>query len=339
MVNAAVIGLGRIGLLWDVNSNEPLASTHVLAYHNNPDVHLVAATGTRAAQKTALEQVAPEAQFYTDVRTMLDQHHIDIVSIATPPSVRLSLIRMILEHSAARIIFCEKPVAENLQEAKKIADLMNKYPCMLIPNLSRRWNKGMYRLRNDVREQRYGKLLKMHLRYTRGIYNTGSHLFDLVRFVAGPIRHVKVIEMVRTSLDSKADPSFTFVFTTGESGEVHGYAEAFDDRNYVLFEMDMYFERGKMEMKANGDEIIYYHTAEIIPGFAGLQMEHKEDGYLKHSSNIQQAVSHFVDLLENEAQPICTIEDGIAPLKVAEALITSYNQGGTTEKVGEEEDH
>ncbi|QGQ95583.1 gfo/Idh/MocA family oxidoreductase [Paenibacillus psychroresistens] len=333
MLKAAVIGLGKIGLMFDINSKQEKPSSHIFAYRLEPEIDLVAAVGVRQEQGDYLQKAAPEVRFYLDMATMLANNKSDIISICTPPTVRLELIRSILEISKPRVIFCEKPVASSIEEAKELHTLLQSYDCLLIPNLSRRWNKGTTKVRQAIKEQQFGKLEKIHLRYTRGIYNTGSHLFDLVRFFAGDIDNVRVIEQVSTSINPDSDPSYSFTFTVGD--QITGFAEAFDDRNYILFELDLYFDKGKIEIVRAGDEIRYYSTGidPLFMGFQSLLLSHKDENLLKDSSNIQNAVKHIADLLENDAEPVCTLEDGIYPLYVAEALIKSYRNNGSVEKV------
>jgi predicted dehydrogenase len=330
---AAVIGLGKIGLMFDINSKQEKPSSHIFAYRLAPEIDLVAAVGVRQEQGDYLRQVAPEVSFYLDTASMLANHQPDIISICTPPTVRLELIQTILKLSKPRVIFCEKPVANSIEEANQIASLLQSYDCLLIPNLSRRWNEGTGKVRQVIREQQFGKLEKIHLRYTRGIYNTGAHLFDLVRFFAGDMDNVRVIDLVSTSLHPDSDPSYSFTFTVGD--KVTGFAEAFDDRNYIIFELDLYFDKGKIEIVRAGDEIRYYTagTDPLFMGFQSLLLSHKDENLLKGSSNIQNAVKHLVDLVENGAEPISTLEDGVYPLYVAEALIRSYKNNGSVEKV------
>ncbi|NHN32762.1 Gfo/Idh/MocA family protein [Paenibacillus agricola] len=332
-VQAAVIGLGNIGLLYDI----PLKAqpqSHSLAYHLHPKIDLVAAVGVRQEQGDTLALVAPRTEFYLDLVAMLRNHRLDIISICTPSDVRFDLLKTVLENSSARVIFLEKPVATSIHEAEKIAALAQSYNRTLLVNLSRRWSDGVVQIREAVRTEQYGKLKKIHLRYTRGIFNYGSHLFDLVRFVSGSIDQVRVIEQVPTNLDAREDWTYSFLFSLA-SGGIAGYAEAFDDRDFLIFEMDLYFEQGKIEMLNSGDKIRYYATEAhpMLAGIKSLVLEHQEDNLLHQSSNIQNAVDHLVDVLTKGAKPISTLEDGIYPLYVAEALMKSHRNNGSVEKV------
>lgn len=330
---AAVIGLGFIGLKADI-PRKHLPQSHTLAYRMNPDIELTAAVGVRQEQGDQLNLVAPETKYYMDLEAMLDEQPLDVISICTPEHVRFELLQTVMSRSAAPILFLEKPVATSLQEAEKIAALVRSHQRTVVVNLSRRWSDGVRQIRQAVQSEEFGKLTNIHLRYTRGLYNNGSHLFDLVRFVAGEIDRVQVVRQVSTNMDQKGDWTFSFLFSL-ENG-VHGYAEAFDDRNYLMFEMDLFFDKGKIELLRTGDEIRFYAAA----GHASIQGRHltlkrEEQSLLARSSNIQKAVEHIVDILRTGAEPVCTLEDGIYPLYVADALIRSHRDHGSVQPVRE----
>ncbi|MDR6550482.1 Gfo/Idh/MocA family oxidoreductase [Paenibacillus qinlingensis] len=336
MYHAAIIGLGKIGLTFDI-PYKGRVNSHAMAYHLHPEVALVATVGRRQEQAEQLAMIAPEAQFYGDheLSSMLRDHHLDIISICTPPAVRYDLLQTVLEQSKARVIFLEKPVANELEEAERIAALCKLHSeRTVVVNLSRRWSEGAMQVRRAVQNETYGKLKKIHVRYSRGISNTGSHLFDMVRYVAGSIEQVKVVERVSTNLDEREDWTYSFLFTAANNG-VTGYAEGFDDRNYNLFELVLYLEGGMIEMVQGGTEIRYYGTEPhpLQAGMRQLVFERAEKDDLGKASPMVNAVAHLVHILDEGLEPLCTLADGIYPLYVAEALNQSYARGGTTEQV------
>lgn len=332
MIRAAVIGLGKIGLMHDIGPSEGRPNTHALAFHLNPDIDFAAAVGVRREQQEHLSRLTPEAAYYDSTEDMLIGHNPDIVSICTPAHVRYELIATVLRRSAARIIFCEKPVARSIEEARHISALMADHgDRLLIPNLSRRWSAGMASVREKIAGCAYGTLKKIHLRYTRGIYNSGAHLFDLVRHFAGTIDEVQVVGQVPSSMDRSDDPTFRFLFKAGGGG-VSGFAEAFDDREqFYLFELDLYFDKGKIEIGRSGDVIRYYGVEEHpqLRPLQTLRLEREDTGMLAKSNNLQNAVAHLVEVFRRRAEPKCVLEDAVYPLYVAEALLRSNARGGT----------
>ncbi len=328
---AAVIGLGYIGLRADIPRKDvPLS--HSLAYRLNPHIEFAAAAGVRREQGEQLAIIAPETKFYTDLEAMLSEQQLDVISICTPEHVRLELLRTVLSRSQARVLFLEKPVATTVQEAEAIAELMERHKRTVVVNFSRRWSEGVRQIRQAVMSGELGKLTNIHVRYTRGIGNNGSHLFDLIRFAAGPIAQVQVVRQVATNMDGKGDPTFSFLFSLDNG--VPGYAEAFDDRHFLMFEMDLYFDKGKIELQRTGDDIRFYTVAKhtSVQG-AHLTLKREETNLLARDSLIQLAVEHLVDIAQNGAVPVCTLEDGLCSVYVADALIRSHRNGGAVQSV------
>ena len=334
MIKAAVIGLGRMGLMYDFEDKREKPSSHVLAYKMNDSFRLVAAMDTHPDKEKDLHLLAPNTSYYTDLIEMLVAHpDLDVISICTPPDDRYQTISEIGRLSSVQVIFCEKPLAKSVEEALKIQQFVLNSGLILIPNLSRRWNAGIAEVRQTIESMRYDRLEKIHLRYTRGIYNTGAHIFDLVRYFAGAITSVQVINQVNTSSLSEGEPSYSFVFATSRS--VNGFAEAFNDENYYMFELDLYFENGKIEIKTSGDEIKYYSTGPhpIFQGFKSLQLDKVESSLLSQSNNLELAIHHIAEIIHTGITSISLVEDGVYPLLVAEALIHSYQNHGSNEKV------
>lgn len=321
---AVVVGLGQIGLTYDFDPKREKPSSHISAYQLNPCIELVAAVDVRSDQCQALEKIAPTAKFYQSIDVLLKNHVVDIISICTPPAHHWAVIQDILQNTDTKIIFCEKPLVSCVDEVNLLKQQLKKRNCLLVPNLSRRWNSGMQRVQAHIANQQYGELQKIHVRYTRGIHNTGAHFLDLLNWWGGQINEVQVIEKIKTSADCDGDPSFSFVFLTSKN--ISGFAEAYDDEQYYLFEIDLYFAQGKIEIRNSGDDVFYYQVGEhhLFTGFKGLHLE-RHEGKLLAEANLGNAVSHLVNILNGYEQPICTVDDGIYPLYVADTLLWSYN--------------
>lgn len=329
---AAVIGLGQMGLTYDFDPKRERPSAHVCAYELNPCIELVAAADVRTDQGKALHKIAPAVMFYPSLVELLKNHSLDIISICTPPAQHLQALHYIFQNSDTKVIFCEKPLVSCVDEANLLKQQLQERNYLLIPNLSRRWNSGMKRVKAYISNGQYGELQKIHVRYSRGIHNTGAHFLDLLHWWAGQISEVRVIEKIKTTADDDGDPSFTFTFITGKN--ISGFAEAFNDQQYYLFEMDLYFSQGKIEIRNSGDDVFYYQVGEhhLFMGFKSLHLERYESKLLAES-NLSNAVNHLVNILDDLERPLCTVNDGIYPLHVAEAILWSYNHNGSKGRV------
>lgn len=323
---AAVIGLGNIGLMYDFEQQRPHPSTHVFAYEMSPAFDLICGIDGDESKRTLFSEKAPGAIFYSSLERAIEDgilKNVDVISICTPPDTHLDILLKLIKMRMGRILFCEKPLVSNMTEAATLIEALevNK-GVSIIPNISRRWNHGLRKIGEVIQSAEFGKLEKIHVRYTRGIENTGAHLFDLLKMWSGSlIRRVNVIGETNTS--AIPEPTYSFYFEL-ENG-VKGYAEAIDDNNYYLFDVDLYLTNGKIEMRNSGDDVIYYRTDKhhLFNGFKELVIERRESDLL-HDACIKNAIDNIAKVLEGKESPNCILSDAIYPLYVSEKLKESY---------------
>ena len=326
MHKAAIIGLGNIGMEYDVTSATHPES-HTMAYVLDDVFELVCAMDVQPSKAEMLHRFSPETKFYTDIQVMFESHpDIEIVSVCTPPQWHLQNLEYLIRHTAVQYIFCEKPLILSLEELPILKELLNFRKMIIVPNLSRRWNPGIQNMREKIVSRYYGTLQKVMIRYTRGIYNTGAHLFDLLHWCGIKLAKVKVLDKVYTSSEREGESTFSFVFH-GADG-VSGYAEAFDDTQYYFFDIDFYFSNGKIAFRNSGDDIFYYSVAEhhLFPQFSELRVDTHICDVLSDSC-LAYAMSDWKKIINREIAPRCSWQDAISPLCIAKALEKSYGTG------------
>lgn len=327
--NAVVIGLGKIGLLYDFDPARLHPASHIFALKENNKINIVAAIDQNPLRQTDIKRVDEAISFYQRLDDIDESLPIDFVSICNPPLFHLRTIEKVLKKWKPRVIFCEKPLVSNLDEVKSLRLMMRQYiDCQLVPNISRRWSYGLRKIAKEIEAKTLGELEKIHVRYTRGIYNTGAHLFDLLKMWTGEqINCVEVLKKVASSSEYEGEASYSFFFEQ-QSG-VYGYAEAMDDRQYYLFEIDLFFTAGKIEIRNSGDDVFYYTTGEhhLFTGFAELKL-YKHEANLLADSFMKNAVDELVNSLETKNKVLtCSMEDAIYPIYVADTLKKSYQTG------------
>lgn len=322
---AGVIGLGKIGMLYDFEAKRPHPSSHVYAYLMNPQFKLVCVCDYDESKKTVLKGVSHDTEFFQDLDSFIEvykEQRLDVVSICTPPKSHLDIVRKLIQNRVCEVIFCEKPLVSDLHEAKKLTELLEDNPQILvIPNISRRWNRGLQAVTDDIIQKRFGELEKINIRYTRGIYNTGSHLFDLLNmWTQDPIKTVFYLGTTATS--AEPEKSFSFYFITQRG--INGYAEAIDDAHYYIFDIDLYFTGGKIEFRNSGDDLFRYtiNKHHLFEGFNELSLAEARHNLLRDSC-LENAVNNIYGVLSGDDHAYCSYKDAIYPLRVAEALIKS----------------
>ncbi len=326
---SAIIGLGNIGMEYDVTSPTHPKS-HTMAYILNNSFQLVCVMDVQPEKERTLHHFSPGTAFYMDIQCMFEEHpNIDIVSICTPPQLHLDNLEYLIRHTSVPYIFCEKPLISSLDELPALKKLLNVRNVMVVPNISRRWSPKIQEMKDKIVSGAYGVLQKVFVRYTRGIYNTGAHLFDLLRWCGVDISEVHVIDKVYTTSEAEGEKTFSFTFHA--SNDIRGYAEAFDDTQYYCFDVAFYFSRGKVDFQCNGNDILYYSIGphHLFPRFHELKLEMQAHNVLVDSC-LTHAMEEWKEIIDGVRTPRCSWKDAIYPLRVAKALEKSYETGKAT---------
>lgn len=127
----------------------------------------------------------PEEHTYSELGDMLKNEDIDILSVVTNGPFHAG---MTIQASEAGInnILCEKPMATNLRDARKIIDVCNKNGTRLAINHIRRWSMDYKSLKNMLDEGVIGNLRHIYFSCgSTGLGNFVGHFFDTMRYLTG----------------------------------------------------------------------------------------------------------------------------------------------------------
>ena len=160
-----IIGCGFIGVYAPDN--------HLRAYQDCPDTELVALCDkykdSFTIEKSMLKVIDIAENVYADYKNMVKEFSFDIVSVCTPPETHCQIVCDMAPFVKA--IYCEKPIALTLEEADKMIRVCHQHNVILQVNHQRRF-------------------MPVKVRFSRGIENTGTHMFDRLRQLFGELEGV-----------------------------------------------------------------------------------------------------------------------------------------------------
>jgi|SRR6266851_1701705 len=138
-------------------------------------------------------------------RELIEKTRPDIVSVCAPPTLHRE--HAILALAAGCHVFCEKPLAENLEQADEIIDVSEKTQRLVVVNNQFPYMKIHSAAKQLVGGQEFGRLLYLHAwqifhptqateaewrgkLQRRLCFEFGIHVFELIRFFfdANPVR-------------------------------------------------------------------------------------------------------------------------------------------------------
>jgi predicted dehydrogenase len=196
-VKAAIIGLGRIASLLEEDSLREKPCTHAGAIAANPDCVLVAGCD-KDAERRRLFAEKWQVPVYAAATEMIRAHSPALLAIATHPDSHYHYCRLAAA-SGIRAVICEKPLADNLREARKIARLAETPPAghglTIITNHERRYSEDYIRAKTILDEEKLGRLLSVRSNLYMGktkrlldvFWHDGTHLADAIMFLTGAV--------------------------------------------------------------------------------------------------------------------------------------------------------
>ena len=203
---AGIIGLGFIGGGDQVSGDAvgqkvvDLDGTHFSAYANHPRIDLVAGSSRDPGRRERFV-ARSGARTYADWRTLLDKEDLDIVSVATyaPQHVQITIA---CAEKGVRVVYCEKPIATTIADAKAMVTACAKAGSLLVINHQRRFNASHRRLRQLIFDGGLGELTSVSTQWPAGrLGNVGSHMLDALQMLT-----CRKVEAVTARLDLAGKP-------------------------------------------------------------------------------------------------------------------------------------
>lgn len=293
MLKGAVIGLGRIGwgLENDVLRMKP--ATHVGAMLDNRDIELVAVCDIDTEKLKAFNSLYPSAKVYDNFEELVENETINILTIATPDKTHAPIVETILKDKNTndlKVILCEKPISTNTIQAKIMINWCKDKNIKLAINHTRRWMPEYQSVKRTIDFGDYGKPVLFVGYYYDGIRDF-CHLADLYNWL-----------------------------TPGVEYSFHRI-----DAEYLIFEQDIFFEKGRIRISDNARDIRYYKSDK---SWFYENINELRQSFKTESKQIPTPISLvYKDLVKcalTNKQPECTGEDGLRALKLSLDVLGGY---------------
>jgi len=321
VLRAAVVGCGRIGCGFDDEPLRKTISTHAGAYHKNEKTELIALCDIDEQKLEKYGKKFSVNNLFTNIDEMIQKVNPEIISICTLPEEHA---QMVIKTSNAGVkgIFCEKPIADSLENAKKIIDVCKKNGTVILIDHQRRFDHLNSLIKKLLENNQLGKIFHSTFYYTAGIHNTGTHIIDLMRYFFGDIEWVSGYKS-EVSHSNKNDPNI-FGILKFRNGPMC-YVKPSDVSDYLIFEGDILGSKGRIRLLSSGFEVEYY-TVTNSKYFSGYKELEKDDfpyNIPKEKELISNGVNHLIDCVQNGIKPISTASDGLRVLEAILGLIKS----------------
>lgn len=193
-MNVGIWGLGRAGI-----------GMHAKELEAYPAKFKIVAGMDIQPERVKILQERYGATPYTDAKAFLKDQDVELVSIATLSPDHVEHALMALRHG--KYVFLEKPIALNLQEARRLMRADKRYPGKLFLRHNRRFEPGFTHIREIIASGKLGEVFEVKLRrnnYQRRadwqtlrscgggqLNNWGPHIIDhALQFLDSPVQDV-----------------------------------------------------------------------------------------------------------------------------------------------------
>ncbi|PIQ97734.1 MAG: hypothetical protein COV67_02510 [Nitrospinae bacterium CG11_big_fil_rev_8_21_14_0_20_56_8] len=276
-----IIGCGRIGSLLEEDPLRGKPCTHAGGFSALKNVEIAAGCDIDPNRLQRFGRRWGTGRLYTDYRKMLGNETLDIVCIATWTHLHAP---MVIDAARAGVkgIFCEKPIAVDISEAKKMVRACRRHGVPLLINHERRWDPYYVKARELIQKGKIGELRTIigntlswkpgkfsKARYGGGpLFHDGTHLTDLLLYFGGAVDWVSGYEL---RSNGKKCIEETACAMLGFKNGVMGFIEGGGARKYFNFELDIQGSEGRILIGNGGRELFLTRTSKRFTGFHELE--------------------------------------------------------------------
>lgn len=271
-----IIGAGSIAGLIDSPLSSNIAS-HAHAYSKNSLCTIQAICDPNELHVKKFQKQWGGCVSYKEAKKLLQQEAVDILSIASPTSLHTQHLSLALEQKSIKMILCEKPVVQSLQELTAIRDKLVKTDKKVLINLIRRYSIFYQQLPEQMQNNQLGKILTFQATINKGLLHNGIHILDVMTHLLGQIANIK--------------PSDECIYDDGDLyGWFHLTCNKIDGRlnvikaDYSIFELTIWCENGKIVIDRGGSRVSIFKRvpSDEHEGYFILEQVLREEQVLRY---------------------------------------------------------
>jgi predicted dehydrogenase len=319
-INAAIIGLGRIASLLEEDSLREKPCTHAGAITANSDCVLVSGCDIEGERRRLFSEKW-KVPVYEDAAEMLRIHEPGILVIATHPDSHFHYCRLAAKYKVP-VIICEKPLADSVREARKIARLADgsKGGPVIITNHERRYSLDYIRAKTILDEGKLGALASVravlymgkNTRLIDSLWHDGTHIADALMFLTGLV--LKHRKRYGVKLSSRYGTAWLEGTLEKEGMVIPVVLEIGAGRDHLVFEIEFSCEKGRLRVGNGVFEVWESAPSPYAEKFRSLRKTNEVftglTGYF--ALMLQDAVACF---REPGRVPVSSAHDGLWVIK------------------------
>jgi predicted dehydrogenase len=268
------------------------------------------------------------------------EHQPDGVIISNPTSIHLDVAIPAAE--AGCHLFLEKPISHNLDRIDELKELINQKGNKVFVGYQFRFHPSLSIIRQTLIDGTIGKPYYVHSHWGEylpswhpwedyrkgysaradlggGVTLTLSHPIDYLRWIIGDVLELWAItgKVGDLELEVEAIAEIGIRFNNDVLGSIHlDYLQ-----NPPTHRLEIIGAHGTIRWDYSDNSIFLYRK-----GFDSWQIIPTIGNFDRNQLFINE-IKHFINIINSEAEPICTLDDGIKALEIALAVHQSAKSG------------
>ncbi|MBN2336316.1 Gfo/Idh/MocA family oxidoreductase [Candidatus Bathyarchaeota archaeon] len=322
MLRLGVVGCGRVTTMF-----------HLRAIEATRDVEVAAVADVNEERMQSVKSECGAAKGYSDYRELLRDPDIDAVAVNTPPRFHEEMVLEALGYG--KHVLCEKPLAETVEGCMRIKKVQGETGLVVLPGHNYAFTPCLIRLNGLAMSGRIGDVCSLSLSFENNLRTYRSqtdfrttqtnglvedvlpHILSVSKQVAG--RAVEVKELRSWCESYKVCDNMEVTFVTDR--EIPVECSLSWTKLVPKFKVEAYGSAGKL----SADLMI--KPFKVVCERDGVKTVYKDRGlgwYLdlvkfKHPS-FQNQYRHFERLIRGVEEPLITVDDEAAILRIMEKV-------------------
>ena len=309
-----IVGAGKIGAFFDTPESSAVL-THAHAFSSHPGFRLLGFVDENRQQSQEAARLWGGVAFASLAKALATQK-VDVAVVAVSDEFHH---RVLCELAAwpLRLVFAEKPLATTLEDAQAVVALYRERGIALAVNYSRRYVPEFQEFARKIDAGEFGRFLAGSGYYGKGTKHNGSHLVDLLLRLLGEPATTRTFASVSDWREDDPTCSAVVDYASGASFVMHGI----DCRLYTVFELDLFFEAGRVRVVDSGFSLEIFELADsgTFAGYRVLAAGRTVPTALHRA--LSGAADGIHRHLTKGAALCCTGEDGVRALALCQQII------------------
>jgi len=336
-IPVCIIGAGRIGLFHEFDKKRIKPASHFGMWQKNKNCKLLAICDKNPKNYLIAKKLNKKIQFYNNAKKMIKALNPKIVSIATWKDTHYKIAKLCID-CGIKVIVLEKPLANNIIQAKSLLKIIKKNKVKVLVNHRRRFDNEIIKLKKKLEKGIIGNILQVSCYYVYGLLTTGTHAIDTLRYllqdIAGEVKEVYGFKNNFKNYSSHDDQNYDALLNFQNGLKVT--LQSLDIKSYDIFDFHIYGTKGKILITNIGRSIIKYNVDKSPEhtGFEELNIKPTNLCKSKPRKQFSKLAENAVECLKKRnVLPLCDPEDSYKDMEVINKIILSAKDGSKSKKI------